>query len=105
VDLARKNGDYWNTLGVAHYCAGEWHAAKTALEKSMGLRKGGDSSDWFFLAMAHSQLGDNAKAREWYHKAVAWMDKNRPQDAELNRFRAEAEALLKIESKRKEKQQ
>jgi hypothetical protein len=62
--------------------------------KSAQLRKGGDSTDFFFLAMAHWQLGEKDKARAWYDQAVAWMDKNRPQDAELKRFRAEAAALL-----------
>ena len=38
----------------------------TALHKSMELRKGGDSLDWFFLAMAHWQLGDKDEARKWY---------------------------------------
>jgi hypothetical protein len=28
------------------------------LEKSMELRNGGDSFDWFFLAMANWQLGE-----------------------------------------------
>ena len=52
-----KVGDYWNTLGVAHYRAGAWQTATTCLERSMTLRKGGDAYDWLFLAMAHWQLG------------------------------------------------
>ena len=58
VELAPKEGTHWNTLGVAHYRADDWKAAIDALTKSMELRKGGDSNDWFFLAMAHWQLGD-----------------------------------------------
>src|SRR5262249_54029929 len=34
VKLAPEVGGFWNTLGVAHYRAGEWKAAITALEKS-----------------------------------------------------------------------
>ena len=49
--------------------------------------------------MAHWQLGDKKQARQWYDKAVSWMDKNKPQDDELRRFRAEAEALLGIPEK------
>ena len=64
----------------------------------MDLRKGGDAYDWFFVAMAHWQLGDKTKAREWYEKAVGWMEKKRPDDAELKRFRAEAAELLEISS-------
>jgi uncharacterized protein HemY len=81
-------------LGVANYRAGHWGAAIEALEKSMELRNGGDGSDWFFLAMAHWQLGDRGRARTWYDRAVAWLDENRPHRVVLTRFRAEAAALL-----------
>jgi tetratricopeptide (TPR) repeat protein len=99
VELAPKNGSFFNTLGVAHYRAGDWKAVVTGLEKSMELRKDGDSFDWFFLAMAHWKLGDKDKAREWYNRAVQWMDKNKPKNEELLRFRAEAEELLGVEKK------
>src|SRR5262249_56645087 len=56
VELAPNQGTYWNTLGVAHYWAGNWGSAIEALEKSMSLRHGGDSYEWFFLAMACWQL-------------------------------------------------
>ena len=52
----------------------------------MALRKGGDAYDWFFLAMAHWQLGEKGKAREWYNRAVQWMDKSQPSNEELRRF-------------------
>ena len=71
VELAPKQGTFWNTLGVAHYRAGDWKAAVAALEKSEELRNGGDSFDWFFLAMAHWQLGEKDEARKWYDQAVA----------------------------------
>src|SRR5262249_21231244 len=58
VELAPEEANCWNTLGVASYRAGDWKAAISSLEKSMKLRKGGTSFDWFFLAMAHWQLGD-----------------------------------------------
>ena len=51
-DGARPSAAYRNTLGVAHYRAGEWSAAADALEESMRLRSGGDPYDWLFLAMA-----------------------------------------------------
>jgi serine/threonine-protein kinase len=97
VELAPKNPDNWRTLGVAHYRAGNGGAAVKALEKSMQLRKGGDSFDWFFLAMAHERVGEQAKAREYYDRAVAWMEKNKPQNAALRRYRTEAAELLGIE--------
>jgi tetratricopeptide (TPR) repeat protein len=99
VVLAPKEGTHWNTLGAAHYRAGEWEPAITALQKSMELRNGGDSLEWFFLATAHWQLGQKEEARKWYDKAVAWMEKNQPKDEQLGRFRAEAASLLKTETK------
>lgn len=67
----------------------------------MQLRNAVDSFNWFFLAMAHWRLGQNEKARNWFDRAVAWMEKNRPTDDEFCRFRAEAAELLKIEAKKK----
>jgi tetratricopeptide (TPR) repeat protein len=96
VELEPKGRAAWNTLGAAHYRAGDWKAAVTALEKAMKLREGGDAFDWFFLAMAHWQLGDKKQARQWYDKAVPWMEKNKSQDEELCRFRAEAAELLGV---------
>jgi tetratricopeptide (TPR) repeat protein len=90
-DLKDRN---WNTLGVALYRAREWEASVAAVEKSMSIRRGGDSFDWFFLAMAHWQLGDQQQARKWYDQAVAWMEKNQPENEELRRFRAEAAELI-----------
>ena len=60
----------------------------------MELRKGGDSLDWFFLAMADWKLGNKDAARVWYDKALEWMEKNDPANEELIRFRAEAAELL-----------
>jgi hypothetical protein len=39
-----------------HRC-GDWKEASAALTNSMEVRKGGDSFDWFFLAMGHWKLG------------------------------------------------
>ena len=96
TELAPQNGAYWNTLGVVQYRAGDWSAARAALDKAMEFRQGGTSHDFFFLAMAHWQLGEKDPARQWYDKAVQWMDKNDPGNEELLRFRAEAEQLLGV---------
>jgi eukaryotic-like serine/threonine-protein kinase len=108
VVLAPKRANFWNTLGAAHYCAGNWNDAVTALEKSMKLNKGGDSYDWFFLAMAHWKLGYKEQARKWYDQAISWMEKNQPRNEhdreELARFRAEAANLLGIEDQSREKE-
>jgi hypothetical protein len=50
--------------------------------------------------MAYWQVGGQAKAREWFDKAVAWMDQGKQKDdADPKRFRAEAAELLGIKEK------
>jgi tetratricopeptide (TPR) repeat protein len=87
------------TLGIALYRAGDWKGAAEEFEKSIELRKGGDSYDWFFLAMARWHLGEKEQARTWFDRAVQWMDKKKPDDEELRRFRAEAEEVLGVRKK------
>jgi tetratricopeptide (TPR) repeat protein len=90
----RDNRAFWNTLGVAHYRDGDLGQAIRSLEVSMRLSKGGDSFDWFFLAMALHRRGETKPARLWFDRAIDWMDRHRPKDDQLRRFRAEADALL-----------
>ena len=100
VELDPKSEFIWNTLGVAHYRAGEWKAAIEALAKSEELATGRYFGfNAVFLAMANWQLGEPDEARKWYDQAVEWMEKNKPQDEELRRFRTEAAELLGIEKK------
>jgi tetratricopeptide (TPR) repeat protein len=94
VALAPARGDLWNTLGVAHYRAGEWSEAADALEESMRLRSGGDPYDWLFLAMARRRLGDDAEARRWLDRSVAWIQARAPRNPELAPLRDEALRLL-----------
>ena len=94
VTAEPESANYRNTLGVAYYRKGDDKAAIGSLETSMSMRAGGDSFDWFFLAMAHRRLGDRDQARMWFDRAVQWMDRHKPHDDELRRFRAEAEAML-----------
>jgi tetratricopeptide (TPR) repeat protein/tRNA A-37 threonylcarbamoyl transferase component Bud32 len=89
-EVAPANGPYWRTFGVAEYSAGHWQEAVAALEKSMALRKEGDSVDWFFLAMAYSQMGQKDRAREGFDRAVG----RSPVDERLWRLRAEAASLI-----------
>ena len=96
VDARMHEANYWNTLGVAHYRNGDDKAAISELETAMSLGAGGTSMDWFFLAMANWRLGDRDQAQSWFDRAVQWMDKHKPHDDELRRFRAEAEALLAV---------
>ena len=73
---AHYPGDLWNTLGVAQYRVGNWLAAVQALERATQLRSNPHGADGFFLGMAHWQLGNKDRAREFYGMAVAWMEKN-----------------------------
>jgi tetratricopeptide (TPR) repeat protein len=98
VELAPKNGNYRNTLGVALYRSGDWKAARIALEKSMELSEGGNSFDWFSLAMVHEKLGDREEARQWYNRATGWMAKNQATSEELRRFRAETAQVLGVDT-------
>jgi uncharacterized protein HemY len=100
VELAPEDGKAWNTLGVAQLRAKNWEESIKALRKSMDLRKGGDSSTWFFLAMAHWRMGNTDEARGWFDQAVGWMDKKQPDSEELQRFRAEAAEVLGVKEKK-----
>ncbi|HEY7154252.1 MAG TPA: tetratricopeptide repeat protein [Gemmataceae bacterium] len=86
-----NNADYLEVIGSVHYRTGDWKAAIAALEKSMAVR---ESDARYFLAMAHWQLGNKDQARQCYDKAVEWTRKNKPKDAEVRRYRAEAAELL-----------
>jgi tetratricopeptide (TPR) repeat protein/serine/threonine protein kinase len=99
VELAPQSYLTWLVAGWAHYRKGDWKASIAALEKSMALQKepqGGDAGQWFFLAMAHRQLGDMAEARRWYDRAEGWMNRNARKSKELQRIRAEAQKVLEI---------
>jgi tetratricopeptide (TPR) repeat protein len=84
----------WHTLGDALYRAGDNAGARDAIRKSMELSNGGQASHWFLMATVDWKQGERHKARQWYDKAVDWMEKNQPKDEGLHRDRAEAEALM-----------
>jgi tetratricopeptide (TPR) repeat protein len=103
VQQTQKDGNYWNTLGVAQYHAGNWMATIAALNKSVKLRQGGDAYDLLFLAMAYQKLGNYLAARKAYDQALHWLEKNKEtvekdkaQAEELRRFQSEAEAVLDL---------
>jgi tetratricopeptide (TPR) repeat protein len=95
VTLAANRGEYWNTLGVALYYAGDWKGAITALNQSVAIQ-GTNSWDGYFLAMARWKSGEREEARRLFDEAVRWMEKKEPNDDDLLRFRAEAAQLLGI---------
>jgi len=75
-DIKPENWDYLNGLGVAHYRAGQWEEAITALTKSTELPGGEHSRNFFFLSMAHWQSGNKAAGANWYNKAIEWIQKS-----------------------------
>jgi serine/threonine protein kinase/tetratricopeptide (TPR) repeat protein len=73
AETAPQEGAFWNTLGAAHFRAGNWKESLMALEKSMHLRHGGDGFDWLFLSMIHHRLGRTEEANKWLDKATDWI--------------------------------
>jgi tetratricopeptide (TPR) repeat protein len=94
VELIPDCWESWNTLGVACYRTGHWEDAREALLTAIDKHPGDNAYDGFFLGMVMWQLGDEQASREWLSKAETWRLHNRPDDCELLRFRAEAEALV-----------
>jgi serine/threonine protein kinase/tetratricopeptide (TPR) repeat protein len=97
VELSPQAGICRYTLATALYRAADYQAAIVALGDSMQMRMGGNSIDWFLLALAHGKLGEKDQARAWYDRAVSWMDTNQPNNEVLRHFRAEAAELLGLE--------
>jgi WD40 repeat protein len=90
--------EHLNTLGVVYYRLGRHAEAAETLNRSIAAAKEATAFNTFVLAMCHHRLGEPEKARAEYSRAVAWMELYRPDDEELIRFRAEAEALLPPEA-------
>jgi hypothetical protein len=104
VRLEPANAVCGNTLGVACYRAGQYHKAIGVLRPNLDRQEDRALAfDLFFLAMSHHQLGETARARDYYDWAIRWMGPQRRLSAEcdedLKLFRAEAEEVLRINTK------
>ena len=93
-DLQPESWDVWNIVGEAHFRARQWDEAIKALKKAGELGHDENVTGGYYLAMAYWQKGDKEQARQWYDKAVAWMEKNPAKNEDFVRLRAEAAALL-----------
>jgi WD40 repeat protein/serine/threonine protein kinase len=103
VQMEPDSGNLLNTLGVTHYRVGDHKEALKTLTRSEQLnreRSGGESPhDIVFLAMTHHQLGDTDKARERLLQLRNVIQQpNWADDAELQSFLQEAEALIEAGS-------
>jgi serine/threonine protein kinase/tetratricopeptide (TPR) repeat protein len=94
VDLAPQKWESWNTLGVAYFRNGHWSEARKALLTAIEKKPGDNAFDGFFLAMTLWRQGERPAALDALQKAEDWRIRNRPDDSELLRFRAETEQLI-----------
>lgn len=98
VELEPSISEYWNTLGVAHYRAGQWQQSIDRLTKAEQLKPDVNyGHNAFFLALAYWRLDEKETAQEFFDQAIQWMNSTGPSvkdREELDQFRAEAIELL-----------
>jgi hypothetical protein len=97
VQAEPGNGNYLNTLGVAHYRLGDYAKALAVLTRSEKLnttKDGPEPTDLAFLAMARHQLGQKEQARATLRRLREVMQQPRwANDPECQGFLREAEEL------------
>lgn len=94
IELTPESHVFHSTLGVAHFRAGDWLKAIEELNRSFEQDR--DSAvNYFFLAMAHWQIGDREQARRWFATGVEWMDANVSHARAFVELRTEAENLMR----------
>ncbi len=95
---------YRNTLGVAHYRAGNYQRVIELLEPNVLAAPGGQLPyDLFFLSMSHAASGNQREAEFYLHMADRWLSVTQddrslnddPIRPELRAIRAEAEAAVR----------
>jgi serine/threonine protein kinase len=101
VKLAKKaveqdpgNAEGRFTLALAQYRAGAWNQAAAALGRPPESINQGSVASAFLVAMTNWQLGEKAKARQWYDKGDRWMRTYNSGNGEHWELRAEAARRL-----------
>jgi tetratricopeptide (TPR) repeat protein len=85
---------YWNTLGAAHYRAGNFETTIAALDRATALSHGGTAFDHVFLAMAYAQMAKYEQAHRSFDRATHWMERYQLGHPELLRLCDEARSIL-----------
>jgi tetratricopeptide (TPR) repeat protein len=103
-EMEPENGLYLTGLGAAHYRAGQWEEAITALTKSTELPDGENGFNFLFLSMTQWQSGNKDAAENSYKKAIERMQKSNigfasAENPILQIFYLEASELMGIKAK------
>ena len=99
-ELNRRNANLLNTLGVAQYRVGDYHAAQKTLQQAIALRPDSDSNkdsawDQVFLAMTWQQLGSSKQAQRALERVRDLIRLNElERNRELQAFMREAQRLI-----------
>jgi len=105
VRLAPGKAQYRNTLGAAHYKAGQYRDALETLRPNLERQADGVLGfDLYLLAMTYHRLGETMRGRDYYNRAIHWTKAGRSLSAEhleqLSWFREEAEALFGVDERK-----
>jgi tetratricopeptide (TPR) repeat protein len=91
---APQNAKYRGALGAAHYRAGQWDLAVTALTEALRQRPDGDGTMYLYLAMAYQKRGDKDQANAGLQRGTRWVQERCPGDPDLQQLRNEAMGVL-----------
>ncbi|MCH7988490.1 MAG: hypothetical protein IID46_04975 [Planctomycetes bacterium] len=82
---------YWNTLALAHYRAGDWKNAKTAVDRAL-KEAGNEPSEmnWLIQAMVLKQQNAAAQAKTAYDKALGQRARKSKEKKRIGRIEAES---------------
>ncbi len=94
VKLAPASANFWNTLGVVDYRAGDWQGAAKATLKSMELSDGATYHDWYTLALCQWRLDQREQARQLLRHAFRRTPPEATQDPFFLELRDEARAQI-----------